>query len=105
MALPERSLKLEIGSEAFSELTDEEVYDICQRYDVGEEKLAGMKAFELLMKKFRPTYRLGRLYEDLSAKFEHYRRMFVWYAQQLKAGRSGEGEGTDYVVERTKWLQ
>ena len=98
-------LLLEIGSEAYNELTDDERTSLLNSYTNAQSKLAGMRAFELLMKKFQPTYRMGRMYEDLSAKYEHYRRMYMMYAQAVKAGKLGKTVGDERNIQRYKFLE
>lgn len=79
-------LLLEIGSVAYADLTTGEINAIAARYSVADVKLAGMKAFELLSKKFEANYRMGRMYEHLSQKYEHYKVVYKRYLTQLNAG-------------------
>ena len=94
-------LKMEIGSEAYSDLSDEEVAFIVNNYD--DVKLAAMKSFEILWKKFQPTYRLGRLYEASSDKYLNYRSLYVHYSNMLGVGRSTSAI-MNVVVRRGKFL-
>ena len=86
MAISTADLKMEIGSEAYAELYSEEVIHICQKYDSDEILLAGQKAFEILYKKFQPNYRMGRMYENLSDKFQAYKEIYDRYARSVNAG-------------------
>ena len=88
-------LKIEMGSEAFSELDDDELNYIVSTYD--EVSHGAMKAFEILMKKYRPNYRMGKMFCVESAKFEAYERMYKWYASQISAGVSAQRDESDIV--------
>jgi len=77
---------LEIGSVAYGDLTSAEVAALCAKYSSTSIKLAGMHSFELLWKKFQPTYRMGKTYEALSDKYENYRKIYVHYTQSVGAG-------------------
>lgn len=104
MSITDAQLKLEVGSEAYNELTSDEVSSLLSAYD--NARLAGMKTFELLMKKFQPTYRMGRMYEKLSEKFEHYWKIYNWYAQSMGSGKlANEDLGNERNVERYKFLE
>lgn len=105
MSITDSQLKLEIGSEAYSELTSDEVSSLLSTYNSAKE--AGMKTFELLMKKFQSTYRMGKAYEKLSDKFENYRRIYNWYAQQVSAGKLAKSSDLNEArnVERSKFLE
>jgi len=100
--MTEEQLRLEIGSEAFSNLTPEEVSYIVGKYS--NVKLAGMKAFELLWKKFKPSYRMGKLYEEESERYLAYKEIYLQYVRQLSSGvhKSGSRGGT---VRRDKWSE
>lgn len=87
--MDETNLLLEVGSGALNDLTTEEKNAILNKYSDGEEKLAGMKVFYILMRKFKPNYRMGRMYEDLSRKYEAYRDIYYEYARSTNAGRHG----------------
>ena len=91
--MDESTLLLEVGSEALSELTTDEKSAILNRYTNTQVKFAGMKTFDVLRKKFQPNYRMGRMYESLSQKFEFYNRMYTQYARDIRAGKLGH---TDY---------
>jgi len=100
--MTEDTLELEIGSEAFDDLTSSEVTFIINKY--GDVKQAGMKAFELLWKKFKPTYRLGKLYEKESEKYAAYKEIYMMYASQLGAGRiTSSVENTK--LKRNTWVE
>jgi len=99
--MTEDDLKLEIGSEAFEDLTLSEVAFIVGKYS--DVKQAGMKAFELLWKKFKPTYKMGRLYERESEKYTVYRNLYMMYSSQLGAGRSTSSVN-NVKLKRNTWL-
>ncbi|HID30659.1 MAG TPA: hypothetical protein EYP19_11725 [Desulfobacterales bacterium] len=105
--MTEQELLLEVGSEAYNDLTTDEITAICTTYASSQKALGGMKAFELLMKKFQPTYRMGRMYKALSDKYEAYRCIYVWYTQHVDAGRLGVTEDLEdrRPVERYKWIE
>lgn len=108
--MEESTLLLEVGAEALSELSPDEKTAILARYSDEQASQAGLKVFGLLMKKFQPNYRMGKMYEDLSDKYEAYRRIYLDYCRVLKAGRSVEKETptikqdkyTKYTEERPK---
>ena len=104
--MDELTLILEVGSEALDELSDTEKTAILSNYDDDEVKYAGMKVFDILRKKFLPTYRMGRMYEDLSAKFEKYDRLYKEYCSIVSAGSlAADPDNIDnYDVERWKWV-
>ena len=89
---------LEIGSEAYNNLTSDEATAICSNVD--SVAYGAMKAFELLWKKFKPTYRLGKMYKKESDRYEAYYRMFCWYTRQIKAGYCNT---TDTPIDVAKW--
>ena len=105
MALTELDLMLEVGSDALDDLSSTEKTAILSRYESGQETLAALKVFSILMKKFKPTYRMGKMYEELSAKYERYRDLYNLYAKMVNAGRIGKDpdEITNYDIERWKW--
>lgn len=79
-------LMLEIGEEAFLELSVLERNALANKYTVAQTRIAGLHAFQLLMKKFKPHYRMGKVYEALGDKFDSYRKTYNWYCQTVKAG-------------------
>jgi len=103
--MQENDLLLEVGSEALNDLSDEEKIAILNKYESGQETLAALKVFSILMKKFKPTYRMGKMYEDLSAKYERYRDLYNLYAKMVRAGRVGQDPDTitKYDIDRWKW--
>lgn len=76
-----------IGSEALSELTQDEKAIILGKFSDDQIYEAAMFAFSLLMKKYRPSYRMGRMYEELGQKYEFYYKLYVMYANMVKAGK------------------
>ena len=84
MAISTAELLVEIGSEAYDGLTSQEVLAICQ--SVNDAVNGGMKAFEILWKKFNPTYKMGKMYVRDSDRYEAYRRIHAWYCQKVNAG-------------------
>ena len=103
--MDELTLTMEVGSEAVEELSSTEKTAILASYTNAQVKFAGMKVFDLLRKKFLPTYRMGRMYEDLSSKFEKYESLYREYCQTMNAGKLGEDpdDVTKYDVDRWKW--
>ena len=89
MALEESALRLEVGTEGWEELTEEE-----RTYLLGFSSLtlAALRAFDLLRKKYRPTYRLGRTWEDLDAKYRRYEALFREYRLRVAQGALVEEE-------------
>lgn len=80
-------LLLEIGEEAYNDLSLRERTAIAAKYTAAQTRLAGLHAFQLLWKKFQPNYRMGKTYEALSEKFTAYRQIYNWYCQTVKAGK------------------
>ncbi len=99
--MTEQDLEREVGSEAFSDLTSDEVSYIVGTFS--DIKQAGMKAFEILWKKFKPTYRMGKLYEKDSEKYQNYRELYLLYTQTLGAGRT-TSKVQNFVIKRNKWV-
>ena len=90
MALTENDLKLEVGTEGWEELTTDEQNSLLSYSSL---TLAALKAFDLLRKKYRPTYRLGRAYEDLSSKYEHYAALYREYQRRVAVGEVIDATG------------
>ena len=99
MAITPTDLLLEIGSEAYERLTAAEVASICQR--VSDTTNGGMLAFELLWKKYKPTFKAGKMYVRESDRYETYFRIYNWYCQKVKAGKTSTAT-EDSPVEQ--WL-
>ena len=93
-------LLLEIGSVAYGDLSASEIAALLALYSNSQNKIAGMHSFEILKKKFLPTYRMGKTYEKLSDKFENYRRIYNDYAQTVGAGRT-TGSATELADQET----
>lgn len=104
--MQEANLLLEVGTQALNDLSVDEKDAILLKYSDGEEKLAGMRIFSILMKKFKSDYRMGRMYEDLSQKYETYRRLYYEYAHSVKAGKLSVDPDTQdrSDVERYKFV-
>lgn len=105
--MQESNLLLEVGAQALRDLSTDEKTAILDKYEDGREKLAGMKVFNILRKKFQADYRMGRMYEDLSQKFEAYDRLYKEYAQAVKAGRLGldPSKNETYTIDRYKFVK
>ena len=103
--MDESTLLLEVGSGALDDLTTDEKTAILARYTNAQVKYAGMKTFEVLSKKFQPNYRMGRMYEDLSDKFEAYRKIYRSYVRNIGSGKLAVDPSTQtrYDIERYKW--
>lgn len=84
MSISSSKLLLEIGSEAYERLTPTEISAICMNANSVLE--GAMKAFELLWKKYEPTYKMGKMYIRESDRYETYRRIHNWYCQKIRAG-------------------
>lgn len=80
-------LLLEIGSQAHDDLTSNEISSLTTNYTSSQKSMAGMKAFDLLRKKFRPTYRMGRTYKHLTDKYKFYDMLYKEYAATTDAGK------------------
>jgi len=100
---------LEVGSEVLDELTAKEKATILAKYSVGEEKVAAMRVFYVASMKFKPSYKMGSTFEDLSAKYRKYWDMYCYLAKCLGAGRTTGSEGNNasannaVEVDRWKW--
>ncbi len=99
-------LLLEIGSVALADLSSDELSAILAAYTNAQVRLAGMKTFELLRKKYQPTYRMGRTYEELSKKYEWYDKIYKEYASSTDAGISETDVDADDIetIDRYKFM-
>ncbi len=100
-----RLLKTEIGSEAFAELDEDEVAYICKSFTSDQIYQAAQKAFEILWKKFRPNYRMGRSFKALSDKYQTYYNIYLHYCRRLSGSVvSADTEDQDvlYIYDRFK---
>ena len=104
--MQESVLLLEVGAQAIRDLSADEKDIILSKYSDAQVKYAGMMTFNVLRKKFRANYRMGRMYEDLSQKYEAYNRIYKEYAQAISAGRNSvTTEGADYSVKKDTFVQ
>jgi hypothetical protein len=97
----EQDLMIEIGGEAFADLSTDEVDYITENYS--DVKQAGMKAFEILWKKFKPTYRMGKLYEKESERYSTYKDIYLLYSKSLGAGRTTSSSTSTSSITRDKF--
>lgn len=109
--MTESTLLLEVGSEALLDLTTAEKTAILALFTDAQVRQAGMKTFDLLRKKFLPTYKMGSSYEELSAKYKSYDKRYKEYAQSVNAGKlavtptaTDFTDETAYPLERYKWV-
>ena len=105
MTIDKDTLLLEVGQEALDELSADELNAVTRTYSSGQVKMAGMKVFELLMKKFQPNYRMGRMYESLSQKFEAYKDIYFQYARSVGAGKLASDTGDERNIQRYDFLE
>jgi hypothetical protein len=108
------TLLLEVGEEAMNELSDNEQGLILNLYDDSEARVAAMRVFDILRKKFKPSYRMGSFYEDRAAKYRAYDNLYKEYASSVGAGKLGAAI-TDVEIEvpvhhandidRNKWTK
>lgn len=103
MALTENDILLEVGSEALEDLTAKEKATILETFSPGQEKVAAMKIFYLLALKFKPSYKMGSTFEDLSAKYRKYWEIYCHLAKTLNAGRTTGSESANNTVEVDRW--
>ena len=97
---------LEVGSEALSELSSDEKSAILAAYTDAQVMLASMKVFKLLARKYKPNYRMGRMYENLGKKFETYDRLYKEYARNVRAGKLAKTDFDEQkVIKGDKFLQ
>lgn len=89
--MDESNLLFEIGSVALNDLNADEKSALLSSYSNGQETLAGMKSFNLLRKKFQSNYRMGKMYEDLSQKYEAYDKIYKEYVRNVRGGRLPDG--------------
>lgn len=91
-------LLAEIGSVALGDLADSEVAYILSKYTDTDNRAAGMDVFNLLRKKFKPSYRMGKTYEALSDKYKMYDQIFKEYANTISAGAiTGTPDSTNNI--------
>lgn len=103
--MDEVNLMMEVGSDALDELSSTEKSVLLNKYSNGDESIAAMHVFKLLSRKFKPTYRMGRMYEALSDKYEHYQKLYEHYAKSVNAGKLAKdvADITSYNIDRWKW--
>ena len=85
MALTAIQLKAEVGERAWGLLETDEQTAILTGCG-SNLALAGMRTFELLWKRFKPTYRMGKIYQADSDRYEEYYKMYCKYANSTGAG-------------------
>lgn len=114
MALTEDQIILEVGSEVLDDLTAKEKSTILNKYSAGDEKVAAMRVFYVAALKFKPTYKMGSSYEELSSKYKRYWDIYCHLARSLGAGVvTGGSHNNNYSnnvsanntveVDRWKW--
>lgn len=104
--MQESVLLLEVGAQAIRDLSADEKDIILSKYSDAQVKYAGMTTFNLLRKKFRSNYRMGRMYENLSQKYEAYDRIYKEYAFAIKAGKNSSTESdVDYSLRRDTFVK
>ncbi len=81
------NLLLEVGAQAIKDLSAGEEAAILAKYANGQEALAGLHVFSLLTKKFKANYRMGRMYQNESQKYEAYRQIYYEYTRSVNAGK------------------
>lgn len=102
----EATLLLEVGSEALAELSTAEKAAILAKYTEAQVVIAGMRVFDVLRKKFQPNLKMGRMYEELAAKYHFYDKLYNQYAQAVRAGRLGRTDFSDQrSIERYKFVK
>jgi len=99
----EDQVKAEVGERAWGLLTTDEQMSILAGSG-SSLSLAGMRVFELLWKRFKPTYRMGKLYQADSDRYQEYYRIYCQYAQKLGAGRINETVRTKPKVDQWRNL-
>ncbi len=95
MAVTSTELKIEIGATAYDELDSDEIGYICG--NSASIAFAGLKAFEILMKKYKPSYKMGKLFCNDGDKYKAYRDMFVMYSRQFSAGTLKSKSDSDVI--------
>ena len=97
----ETNLLLEVGAQALKDLSADEKQGILGKYQDGQEALAGLHVFSLLMKKYKANYRMGRMYVYESQKYEAYRDIYREYSRSVNAGRRGPlGVGSNLTKDK-----
>lgn len=105
--MKESTLLFEVGSEALNDLTPHEKELILAAFTDTQVKQAALKVFDLLMKKYQGAYRMGTMYEDLSAKYRNYKELYNKLASEINAGCLGvtPDPTTVYDIDRYKWVK
>jgi hypothetical protein len=103
MPITEDNLMLEVGSEVLDELTAKEKATILAKYSIGQEKVAAMRVFYIAAMKFKPSYKMGSTFEDLSAKYRKYWDMYCFLAHTVNAGRTTGNNSANNTVEVDRW--
>jgi hypothetical protein len=94
---------VEVGSDAWGKLTTDEQDAILASSD-SNVLVAGLRVFDLLRKKFKPSYKLGKIYQAESDRYEAYHRIYCEYARKLNAGRIYEDVRTKPEVDQWRDL-
>lgn len=94
------NLLLEVGAQALEDLSTDEEDAILDKYENGQETLAGLHVFSLLSKKFKHDYRMGRMYQYESQKYKAYTRIYHEYLATIKAGKYKKQEDSYDVGRR-----
>jgi len=84
--MTEAIIILEITEDVWAELSAAEQAGLLTKYGDTQVLLCAKHVFDLLRKKFKPNYRMGKMYEDLAEKYKFYDRMFKEYCQRVNAG-------------------
>lgn len=91
----EALLILEIGEEPLAELTPAEKTAILTAFTDTQVRPAAIKVFDLLRKKYKANYRMGRMYENLSDKYSYYEKLYHEYLSNTGAGRNASSTSTE----------
>lgn len=96
--MQEGTLLILIGEVPLSELSAAEKAAILNTFDESQIGEATLRVFDLLRKKFQPNYRMGKMYEELSQKYEFYNRLYNQCAQTVRAGKLGHTNFTEQIT-------
>ena len=102
--MTEAELILEVGSTAVEDLTTAEKAAILATFSAAQARLAGMATFDLLKKKFKPSYKMGKAYIAESDRYEKYQALYNEYAMSTNAGRvTGDSDSRDDYKNLDRW--
>lgn len=98
--MQETILILEVGADPLADLSAAEKSAILAKYTDEQVRHAAIKVFDLLRKKYKANYRMGRMYENLGDKYKYYDQLYHEYLSNTGAGRNASATSAESVDTR-----